>query len=270
MSAIRETAFAKINLALHVCGRRRDGYHDIETIFAFCEDGDTLTVEPSGGFNLSIGGPFGPALDCSAPTSIEQAADKLCFASSKPLNASLRLDKQLPIAAGLGGGSADAAAALRALNRLWGLDWPLDRLEPLAREIGADVPACLHSVPMRGSARGDQLESIDLGLSGTPVLLVNPRVELSTPQVFAAWDGIDRGPLDDWRMGRNDLQEAATRLVPQLHSVGAWLSAQDGVELVRMSGSGATCFAFFDSDQQRNRAAEGVPRDWWRLATRLR
>jgi 4-diphosphocytidyl-2-C-methyl-D-erythritol kinase len=99
---------------------------------------------------------------------------------------------------------------------------------------------------------------------------VNPRVELSTAEVFAGWDGLDRGPLDDWRMGRNDLEEPAMKLVPQIRGVVAWLSAQDGAELVRMSGSGATCFVFFGSDDECDRAAEAVPREWWRLATRLR
>jgi 4-diphosphocytidyl-2-C-methyl-D-erythritol kinase len=124
---------------------------------------------------------------------------------------------------------------------------------------------------VRGEGAGDALTPIALPeLSGTPVLLVNPRVPLSTAEVFAAWDGEDRGPLDDWRDGRNDLEAPAIVLVPQIGLVLAWLSAQAGANLVRMSGSGATCFALFDSEGSRDAAADAVPREWWRLATFLR
>ena len=265
---MRERAYAKLNLALHVRRRREDGYHDIETVFAFCEDGDELAAETADSLTLEIEGPFGGSLD-PVDNLVMKAASHLQTARGGGEGASIRLVKWLPVAAGVGGGSADAAAALRLLSRLWGSRSQAG-LSRIAAELGADVPACLASEPARGNGRGDQLQRLELGLSGQPVLLVNPRVELATAQVFAGWDGIDRGPLDDWRMGRNDLQDSAMRLVPQLHSVGAWLSAQDGVELVRMSGSGATCFAFFESEAQRDRAADGVPREWWRLPTRLR
>jgi 4-diphosphocytidyl-2-C-methyl-D-erythritol kinase len=123
---------------------------------------------------------------------------------------------------------------------------------------------------MRGTRRGDELERVDVSLTGRPVLLVNPRVELSTVEVFARWDGIDRGALGDWRLGRNDLEAAAKQIAPQIDGILAWLSAQKGIDCVRMSGSGATCFALFSSEADRDNAAEGVPREWWRLATRLR
>jgi 4-diphosphocytidyl-2-C-methyl-D-erythritol kinase len=133
------------------------------------------------------------------------------------------------------------------------------------------VPACLLSLPARGEGAGDKLEPVELsGLSGKPVLLVNPRVPLSTAAVFAGWDGQDRGPLDDWRDGRNDLEAPAIALVPQIGSVLAWLGTQTGAEFVRMSGSGATCFALFESEEARDAAADAVPREWWRLATFLR
>jgi 4-diphosphocytidyl-2-C-methyl-D-erythritol kinase len=123
----------------------------------------------------------------------------------------------------------------------------------------------------RGEGAGDQLELIDLGdAAGAPVLLVNPRVELSTARVFGAWDGVDRGPLDDWRGGRNDLEAPAIAQVAQVETVLAWLAAQPGANFVRMSGSGATCFALFDTEEGRDIAEEGVPREWWRLATFLR
>jgi 4-diphosphocytidyl-2-C-methyl-D-erythritol kinase len=133
------------------------------------------------------------------------------------------------------------------------------------------VPACLLSLPARGEGAGDELKPLLLpDLAGKPVLLVNPRVPLSTASVFARWDGVDRGPLSEWRSGRNDLQKAAAGLVPQIAVVLDWLATRPGAEFVRMSGSGATCFALFESEEARDSAAEAVPREWWRLATSLR
>lgn len=269
MTRLAETAFAKINLALHVREKMADGYHRIETIFAFCEDGDGLGAEMADDLALAISGPFGAGLDASDDI-VLMAAEALRHANGYSAGASLTLDKRLPIAAGLGGGSADAAAALRLLNRLWALDRPPERLQSLARGLGADVPACVRSETMRGTGRGDVLEPVELGLSGTPLLLVNPRVGLPTAEVFAGWDGHDRGPLRDWRHGRNDLEQAARALVPQIGAILAWLSVQPGAEVVRMSGSGATCFAVFASEADRDRSAMAVPREWWHLATRLR
>jgi 4-diphosphocytidyl-2-C-methyl-D-erythritol kinase len=124
---------------------------------------------------------------------------------------------------------------------------------------------------MRGEGAGDILTPIDLSeLSGAPVLLVNPRVALSTAEVFDTWDGVDRGPLGDWREGRNDLEAPAIALVPQIEAVLAWLNTRPGANFVRMSGSGATCFGLFDSEEARDAAADAVPREWWRLPTFLR
>ena len=264
-----ETAYAKVNLALHVRERMADGYHRIETVFAFCADGDRLSAETAEAFTLELTGPFACGLE-SRDNLVAKAAALLKNAYRTSSSATVRLEKQLPVASGLGGGSADAAAALRLLNRLWGLNCRLERLEEIGRDLGADVPACVRSETMRGEGRGDDLQALDLGLSGAPVLLVNPRVELSTAQVFERWDGNDRGPLTDWRKGRNDLEAAASALAPQIGSILAWLSVQPGAELVRMSGSGATCFALFEKEAQRDRAATAVPREWWRLATSLR
>jgi 4-diphosphocytidyl-2-C-methyl-D-erythritol kinase len=183
--------------------------------------------------------------------------------------ASITLDKRLPVAAGLGGGSADAAAALRLLTSMWDID--PEHAQAVAPKLGSDVPACLLSLPMRGEGAGDQLTPVDLSdISGMPVLLVNPRVQLPTADVFARWDGEDRGALTDWREGRNDLEQAAIALAPQVEAVLAWLGTRPGANFVRMSGSGATCFAMFDSEQARDAAANSVPREWWRLPTFLR
>jgi 4-diphosphocytidyl-2-C-methyl-D-erythritol kinase len=123
---------------------------------------------------------------------------------------------------------------------------------------------------MVGRGAGDELTPIDLGLSGTPVLLINPRIEVSTAEVFGRWDGEDHGDLGDWREGRNDLEGPAIAIAPQIGAVLAWLGTQPGADFTRMSGSGATCFALFSSEEARDSAADHVPREWWRLATSLR
>lgn len=273
MTAFREIAPAKINLALHVRGKLPDGRHKIETLFAFCTDGDRLEAESSqaedSSMSLQVRGEFAGDLPPERENLIELAWEKLARGSGVNGHTSLRLEKRLPVASGLGGGSADAAAALRLLTSLWRID-PSHAVE-IAPKLGSDVPACLLSLPMRGEYAGDRLTPVDLSnVSGTPVLLVNPRVQLSTAEVFAGWDGVDRGPLEDWRHGRNDLQAPAIKLVPQIETVLSWLSAQAGASFVRMSGSGATCFALFESEAARDAAAEAVPREWWRLATTLR
>jgi 4-diphosphocytidyl-2-C-methyl-D-erythritol kinase len=263
----REIAPAKLNLALHVRGRRDDGRHHIETVFAFCTDGDRLSAEPSDAVSLAVAGAF--AAELQEENLVTKAAEALRDAAGVTTGAALTLDKRLPVASGIGGGSADAAAALRLLTSLWQID-PA-HAQNIAPRLGSDVPACLLSLPMRGEGAGDEVTPIGLSeVSGAPVLLINPRIRLRTADVFAGWDGVDHGPLDDWRIGRNDLQPIAIKLVPQIETVLAWLSAQAGADFVRMSGSGATCFALFDSEEARDRAAEAVPREWWHLATSLR
>ena len=269
MIPFRETASAKLNLALHVRGTLPDGRHAIETVFVFCTDGDRLSAEAADGLSLEVTGPFAGHLGDVEDNLVFKAARALRQTAGVQDGAAIQLDKRLPVASGLGGGSADAAAALRILTSLWNID--PGHAAAVAPKLGSDVPACLLSLPARGEGAGDELKPLMLPeLAGKPLLLVNPRVALSTPSVFAKWDGVDRGPLGEWRSGRNDLQEAATGLAPQIGTVLAWLSAQPGVEFVRMSGSGATCFALFESDGARDSAAEAVPREWWRLATSLR
>ena len=268
---MRETAYAKINLALHVRSREPDGYHRIETLFAFCEDGDELEVELADGLDLRVDGPMSEGLVDETDNLVLRAARLLQRGGE---GVSLRLTKCLPVAAGLGGGSADAAAALRLLNRFWSLDLDTERLLRFAASLGADVPACIASISARGEGRGDRLRPVEIGLSGTPILLVNPAKALSTAGVFRGWDGIDRGPLsDDWMGGRNDLEPIALAMVPEIGDVLERLRSQSGVRLARMSGSGATCFALFDSDAARDAASVAIVAErpgWWQLATRLR
>jgi 4-diphosphocytidyl-2-C-methyl-D-erythritol kinase len=262
-----ETAFAKINLALHVRERLPDGYHAIETVFAFCEDGDRLSVQEGRGLTLSVTGPFAGDLGPSEDNLVLRAARALHDRYRPSVGAALNLEKHLPVASGIGGGSADAAAALRLLTRWWGLDAAEAQLRSIARTLGADVAACLASRAAWGAGRGDSLRPLQEDLARTPILLVNPRVPLSTASVFSAWDGVDRGPLRDWRTGRNDLEAPAISLVSEIAEVLEALGA------ARMSGSGATCFALFETEAQRDRKAQEIaalhPR-WWQLATRLR
>jgi 4-diphosphocytidyl-2-C-methyl-D-erythritol kinase len=265
---LKELAPAKLNLALHVRGKLPDGRHRIETVFAFCTDGDEVAATTSDGLSLSLAGPFARELDDSKDNLALKAARALRERAGVAQGAALTLTKKLPVASGIGGGSADAAAALRLLTRLWGID-PA-HVTKIAPTLGADVPACVLSLTARGDGAGDELTLVDAGVSGKPVLLVNPRVELSTADVFARWSGEDKGPLEDWHTGRNDLEGAAVEQVPLIGTVLAWLAVQPGVEVVRMSGSGATCFALFASEEARDNAEVAVPREWWRLATYLR
>lgn len=258
---LSEPAPAKVNLALHVRGKRPDGRHDIETVFAFCTDGDVVQAKTAQDLSLEIRGPFAEALD--GDNLVLQAARALADAASVEPKARLVLTKNLPVASGIGGGSADAAAALRVLTRLWGID-PA-HATAVAPKLGSDVPACLLSMTARGEGAGDALELVDAGVTGKPVLLVNPLVAVSTADVFAGWDGVDRGPLGNWREGRNDLEAPARQVAPVIGEVLDWLGGG-----ARMSGSGATCFALFGDQAARDAAAAQCPAGWWHLASFLR
>ena len=262
-----ESAPAKLNLALHVRGKLPDGRHRLETVFAFCTDGDEVEAEAADALSLTTSGPFAAGLD--GANLVNEAAIALQEAAGVEAGATLHLKKNLPVASGIGGGSADAAATLRLLTRLWRID-PAHAVT-VAPRLGSDVPACLLSLTARGGRAGDELELLDdPAIAGTPVLLVNPRIPLSTGDVFAGWKGVDHGPLGDWRDGGNDLEVPAMALVPEIGEQLDWLRGRDGATFVRMSGSGATCFALFDSDAARDAAAGDVPAHWWHLATYLR
>jgi 4-diphosphocytidyl-2-C-methyl-D-erythritol kinase len=274
---IVEVAPAKINLALHVRRRRADGYHDIETLFAFLADGDVLTVENASEDRFAIVGPFAESLAGEGGNLVLAAREAFArtFGAVSPL--AITLDKQLPVASGIGGGSADAAALLRILARKRGIALGDPRLVDCATKLGADVPACLAGVAARGSGTGTDLEPIE-SLDGMPVLLVNPAVAVSTAAVFRAWDGRDRGALGDGdavavaRAGRNDLEGPARAIAPEIDAVLGALAAQPGVTLSRMSGSGATCFALFDDRAACTAAAvemRSAHADWWLLGSTL-
>ncbi|WP_174531856.1 4-(cytidine 5'-diphospho)-2-C-methyl-D-erythritol kinase [Sphingomonas pruni] len=303
---IVEAAPAKINLALHVRARRADGYHEIETLFAFLRDGDTVTIEESDRDQFALTGPFAGALSGEGNNLVLAARDAFAAAHGPLPPLSITLDKHLPVASGIGGGSADAAATLRALARLKGID-PAG-LADIALALGSDVPACLLGKSAVGGGRGERLSAIE-GLSGIPVLLVNPGVAVSTAAVFRGWDGADRGPLfhrhpglvpgstvpqtpndgavlhggcrDEPGMtesleiaigGRNDLEAPARAIAPTIGAVIDLLAAQPGVTLARMSGSGATCFALFENEETRSAARRAIAAarpSWWCLESTL-
>jgi 4-diphosphocytidyl-2-C-methyl-D-erythritol kinase len=289
---IVEAAPAKINLALHVRARRADGYHEIETLFAFLRDGDIVSIEESDRDRFALTGPFADALSGEGNNLVLAARDAFAAAYRPLPPLAITLDKHLPVASGIGGGSADAAAMLRALARLKGVD-PAGLAE-VALELGSDVPACLLGKSAMGEGRGEKLQLVD-GLSDIAVLLVNPGVAVSTAAVFRGWDGIDRGPLlsrqpgpvphggcrDEPGMtgwlgvavgGRNDLEAPARAVAPIIGAVIDLLAIQPGVTLARMSGSGATCFALFDSEEARSAARRTITAaqpGWWCLESTL-
>ncbi|MEG8038356.1 4-(cytidine 5'-diphospho)-2-C-methyl-D-erythritol kinase [Sphingomonas sp. LR60] len=275
---IVETAPAKLNLALHVRARRADGYHELETLFVFARDGDQVTVAPATTPSFTVTGPFAAAVGPVANNLVTRAEAAFRQAFAPDAIHALTLDKHLPVASGIGGGSADAAATLRALARLHGLPVDTPRLLTIAVDLGADVPACLLGCPTFGRGRGDALAPV-LGLGDMPALLVNPGVAVSTAQVFAHWDGVDRGALDltgttleRALAGRNDLQPPAEAIAPVIGAVISGLAASPGAILTRMSGSGATCFALFRDTEARDSAAKRIAADapdWWFCATTI-
>ncbi len=276
MTVLCKTAYAKINLALHVRSRRADGYHEIETLFAFVDDGDGLGVEPADGLTLQVTGPFAGALEDEADNLALRVARAMQQHFGVSEGAAIRLEKRLPIAAGLGGGSADAAAAARALNRLWRLDAGEDALVGAIGGLGADVPVCVASRMTMGRGIGDAMEPWGQAehWRGMPVLLVNPGAACPTGPVYRAWDGKDRGPLtDDPATWRNDLGAGAVTLVPQIADVLAALRGCEGASMVRMSGSGATCFALFGDAAARDAAEHAIRAahpGWWTMTGALR
>lgn len=282
MTLFHETGWAKINLALHVRARRADGYHEIETLFAFVDGGDAIAAAVSDADDLTIEGPFGDGLSAGADNLVLRVLallrDRYGAARVPPL--AVRLTKTLPVAAGIGGGSADAAAMARLVRAHFLPDVGDAALARLVGTLGADIAACVASATCLGVGTGAELSPVpELALGGTPVLLVNPRAPVATGPVFAAWDGTDRGPLftgADLRAqlfaARNDLQRPAIAQCPAIADILTELGGL-GPWLARMSGSGATCFALFDAPAERDAAAAAIAvrhPGWWQMAGALR
>jgi 4-diphosphocytidyl-2-C-methyl-D-erythritol kinase len=271
-----EPAPAKVNLHLHVTGRRADGYHLLDSLVVFADAADSLAASAADTLTLTLDGPEAASLAATlrppAPENLVlRAARALAAAHAMPPRAALGLTKRLPVASGIGGGSADAAATLRLLARLWGVPIP----DGLAARLGADLPACLRAQPLRMAGIGEVLTPAP-ALPDCGLLLANPRVALPTPAVFAARTGgfspaaslPDAWPdaaamAADLAVLRNDLEAPAISLCPPVADTLAALRALPGCLLARMSGSGATCFALFATADVARAAAPSLPSAWW-------
>lgn len=284
---ITETAPAKLNLYLHVGPVRADGLHALTSLFVFTEEGDMLSVAPAKEISLSVTGPFAGALKDLAPEDnlVWKAAQLLRQEFEINDGAAIALEKNLPIAAGVGGGSADAAAAMRALVKLWRLNIDSPALGALAFRLGADIPACLKRAPVNVVGAGEDL-------SPGPVLpplwacLVNPRVEMATRSVFKDFDAANPSPATPQATTiggvsysglarfivntRNDLEPFAIARAPAIKNVIDFLQDRPGALAARMSGSGATCFALFASEATAMRsAAAASAQGWWAMASKI-
>lgn len=283
---LTERAPAKINLSLRVLGRRADGYHDLASLIAFAGTGDRLTLIPGETLGLALSGARAAGLSAEGDNLVLRAARELASRVPGLATGRFHLDKRLPVASGIGGGSADAAAALRLLARLNRLDLDDPRLFEAALATGSDVPVCLHSRACVMTGRGEGLATLTLPRFGA--VLVNPGVAVATADVFRALavaPGTRLGEavpadsftsrqaaLDFLRREPNDLQPPAFAKVPVLHEVEATLKATPDVLLVRMSGSGATMFALYEDCRRAARAAKMVVRlhpGWWVKSTIL-
>ncbi len=287
MSALIEEGRAKVNLSLRVVGRRADGYHDLESVVAFADCADRLTLEPGSELKLTTTGPLAEACGETSDNLVLKAAKLLAEAVPGLKLGAFALDKVLPVAAGIGGGSADAAAALRLLARLNDLSLDDPRVQKVALATGADVPVCLISRACDMTGVGEQL--LPLALPSMPCVMVNPRVPVATKDVFQAlglrngellvgvtdvirapaWPG-EGASISDWvevlETVANDLEAPALRIEPVIGEVLEALRTSAGVKLARMSGSGATCFAIYGARAEAHAAAEKIRRDhhgWW-------
>jgi 4-diphosphocytidyl-2-C-methyl-D-erythritol kinase len=287
MPALIDEGRAKVNLTLRVVGRRTDGFHDLESVVAFADCADRLTLTPGSELTLQMSGPLAQACGDTSDNLVLKATRLLAERVPGLKSGSFTLDKVLPVAAGIGGGSADAAAALRLLAKLNGLALDDERLLEVALETGADVPVCLASRACDMTGVGETLTPLCLPI--LPCVMANPCVPVPTSDVFTAL-GLRSGELlvgatdvfsgtdwpepgasvEDWvevlAASTNDLEAPATRIQPVISEVISALSATNGAWLARMSGSGATCFAIYENTAEAGRAAEKIRRDhptWW-------
>ncbi len=277
--AVAVFAAAKINLYLHLTGRRDDGYHLVDSLVAFADIGDRVTARPAAALSLDLGGPEAASLaDLGEGNLVLRAARLLAAHAGIAGGAALHLEKNLPVAAGIGGGSSDAAAALRALARLWRVSIGEAALARLGLALGADLPACLYGGAAWVGGMGEEVAPApELPMSG--IVLANPRVALPTAAVFAARRGAfseagrfapmprdAAGLAAELMRRRNDLTDAAIGIVPEIGAVLAQLGRLPGALIARMSGSGATCFALFADSAcaRRGRAALAAAcPQWW-------
>ena len=282
MNCVQEAAPAKVNLFLHVGDRRADGFHPLQSLAVFTGAGDGLRAEAAPQLSLAMDGPFAAGLSGEGDNLVLRAARALAAEAGTLAVAKLTLTKNLPVASGIGGGSADAAAALRALKALWRIEMTEAALMDIAAGLGSDVPVCVPSKAAYMEGRGEVLTPV--AVPRLPMLLVNPGVAVPTRDVFAALQSRKGVGMDLPRAGfadakallhflqetRNDLEESARRIQPVIGAVLAALAAQPEALLARMSGSGATCFALFPDDAACAHAAQAVKAarpGWWVAAT---
>ena len=285
LSALSITAPAKINLYLHVTGVREDGYHLLDSLVTFATVHDIIMIEPANNLTLINQGPFGEGLPITADNLVMRAAKKLQKLANIADGARITLTKNLPISSGIGGGSADAAAAIKGLVRHWGVHPSHHNLSDLALELGADVPICLLGQAAFMGGIGEQIDPV-YALPEAPMILVNPRVSVSTPAIFKIRKAIfsptnrfDVTPvtlhklIDLLKEGRsNDLMEPAIQTEPIIGEVLNQIKMSHGCQLSRMSGSGATCFGFYHTQFEADEAAEMIKNaypKWWVVATRM-
>ena len=279
-----EAAPAKINLALHVTGQRADGYHLLETLVTFTEAGDTIRIRDADADSFSISGPFGDLLragdggDNLVTRARDLLRDALASTGQPAPPVAIHLEKNLPVASGIGGGSADAAATLRGLLRHWRAGIAPDALASMALTLGADVPMCLESRSLIARGIGEDIEPLT-DLPELVMVLANPLKAVSTPEIFRRLQTKTNAPLpasatigwmDFLAQSRNDLQPSAQALLPEIGEIIGLLS-QEGVALVRMSGSGATCFGIFHSLEAAKKAETSLRKKrpgWYFQATR--
>ncbi len=281
--SIRVFAPAKLNLFLHLTGCRSDGYHTLQSLIGFADIGDIIEIEPAEHFHFSVEGSFAKTLEKEGTQSddnlVVKAAQSLAQIVDKNLDVHIRLTKNLPVAAGLGGGSSDAAATIWGLQEYWGLSRDTPYLWPLLTRLGADVPMCLHCQPQVVKGIGEELGSALL-MPEIPVLLVNPLQSCSTTDVFLRGankvfkDNIDV-PADFssvfeliafLQKCNNDLFDGAVSLLPEISNIMAALETQKNCLLARMSGSGASCFGLFETMNEAEKAAKIIVKDnpdWW-------
>lgn len=278
---VRAAAAAKLNLYLHALGRRDDGYHLLDSLVAFASPHDLLTVRAADGFSLEITGPFAAPLLAEDPARnlVTRAAHALAKALGRAPDVAVTLDKRLPVQGGIGGGSADAAATLRALAELWGLAPDHPTLALVAPTLGADVPVCLYGRTAYFGGVGEVVEEAPALPAGLSLVLANPGVGLSTKDVFKArtgpWSGpgrLERAPRDAGDLATllaergNDLMAPAIALAPVVGQVVGALAATPGCLLARMSGSGSTCFGLYATRAEADSAAEMLTAanpGWW-------
>lgn len=272
---------AKVNLYLHVVGRRADGFHLLDSLIVFAGIGDTVEVRPSSALTFTVDGPMAAGVPATDNNLVLKAARALAAAAGIEAWADIRLIKRLPMAAGVGGGSADAAAVLRALRRLWRIDIADAALAKIALGLGADVPVCLAGRAAFVGGIGEAIDSVP-PLPRCWIVLVNPGVPASTPAVFKARHGAFSAPARFAEVPadaaafaallqsrRNDLTAAALTVAPDIGKVLDALERCPGILLARMSGSGATCFGLFGDSGAATEAASALNRghpDWWAKA----